>query len=305
MNILIVEDDPVHTKLLSGLLGRWGYQVHSAANGEDAIRVLEQGQPISLAIVDWMMPKMDGLQLCREIRERFNEPYRYLILLTARDQRDDIIQGFDAGADDYLVKPVHHNELSARLRAAKRLIDTQQKLLDAQEKLREQATHDTLTGIWNRGAIFATLEAELERAVRQQTPCSIVMIDLDHFKNVNDTHGHPIGDQVLVEAARRIRGSLRPYDVLGRYGGEEFLVVAPGCDQRSAGELAERIRSQFCATPIATSGPTLPLTLSAGVVALEAGERVELNRWLATADQALYQAKSNGRNTCAAGTLRP
>ena len=303
MNVLVVEDDPVHCKMIASLLDRWGYQVRTAADGVEALAVLEEKTAIQLAIVDWMMPRLDGIALCREIRRRFNEPYLYVVLLTSRDQRDDIVTGFDAGADDYLIKPVHHSELSARLRAAKRILDLQEKLLAAQETLRVQAMHDALTGIWNRGAIFEALGRELDRARRQQSPLAVIMVDLDHFKQVNDSHGHLVGDQVLREAAQRIKATVRSYDGVGRYGGEEFLLVAPGFDAAQALEFAERLRRRFAENPIVTSGPTLPVTMSLGVVAVSPGQTLAAERVLAAADDALYRAKTDGRNRAVLGTV--
>jgi len=303
MNVLVVEDDPVHCKMIASLLDRWGYQVRTAADGVEALAVLEEKTAIQLAIVDWMMPRLDGIALCREIRRRFNEPYLYVVLLTSRDQRDDIVTGFDAGADDYLIKPVHHSELSARLRAGKRILDLQEKLLAAQETLRVQAMHDALTGIWNRGAIFEALGRELDRARRQQSPLAVIMVDLDHFKQVNDSHGHLVGDQVLREAAQRIKATVRSYDGVGRYGGEEFLLVAPGFDAAQALEFAERLRRRFAENPIVTSGPTLPVTMSLGVVAVSPGQTLAAERVLAAADDALYRAKTDGRNRAVLGTV--
>jgi len=303
MKVLVVEDDPVHKRMLEKLLAQWGYQVHAVVNGSEAVRVLVEDDSIQLVIADWMMPEMDGLELCREIRKRGSQPYIYFILLTAKDQHDDVVEGLDAGADDYVIKPVHHSELNARIRAAKRIIDLQNQLLDAQERLHIQATHDALTGIWNRRAIFEALERELDRAERQEIPLAVALIDLDHFKRVNDTHGHLVGDEVLRETAQRIRGAVRSYDAVGRYGGEEFLVVAPECDAQRARDLSERIRQLLLEEPIQTSGPAVPVTLSLGVVHLEKGRRVEVKKVLSAADQALYQAKSGGRNQVVMGSV--
>jgi two-component system cell cycle response regulator len=303
MKVLVVEDDPVHKLMLERLLLGWGYKIQAVTNGAEAIRVLVEDDSIQLVIADWMMPEMDGLDLCREIRKRGSQPYIYFILLTAKDQHDDVVEGLDAGADDYVIKPVHHSELNARIRAAKRIIDLQNQLLQAQERLRVQATHDALTGIWNRRAIFEALARELDRAARQEIPVAIVLIDLDHFKLVNDTHGHLVGDEVLRETAQRIRSMVRSYDAVGRYGGEEFLVVAPECDARRAMDLAERIRLSLLQGPIQTSGPAIPVTLSLGVVHLEKGSQVEINKVLSAADQALYKAKSGGRDQSVMGRV--
>jgi len=303
MKVLVVEDDPIHKRMLEKLLSQWGYQVRAVENGAEAVQALVKDGSIQLVIADWMMPEMDGLELCREIRKRGSQPYIYFILLTAKDQHDDVVEGLDAGADDYVIKPVHHSELNARIRAAKRIIDLQNRLLEAQERLHIQATHDALTGIWNRRAIFDALERELDRAERQDIPLAVALIDLDHFKQVNDTHGHLVGDEVLRETAQRIRGAVRSYDAVGRYGGEEFLVVAPECDAQRARDLAERIRQLLLESPIQTSGPAVPVTLSLGVVYLEKGSQAGINRVLSAADEALYEAKSGGRNQTIMGSL--
>ena len=303
MKVLVVEDDPIHKRMLEKLLAGWGYQVHAVGNGAEAVQVLVKDGSIQLVIADWMMPEMDGLDLCREIRKRGSQPYIYFILLTAKDQHDDVVEGLDAGADDYVIKPVHHSELNARIRAAKRIIDLQNQLLEAQERLHVQATHDALTGIWNRRAIFEALERELDRAERQEIPLAVALIDLDHFKQVNDTHGHLVGDEVLRETAQRIRGAVRSYDAVGRYGGEEFLVVAPECDAQRARDLAERIRQLLLESPIPTSGPDISVTLSLGVVHLEKGRQASINRVLSAADEALYKAKSGGRNQTVMGNV--
>jgi two-component system cell cycle response regulator len=293
--VLVVDDDPIHSRQLEVTMGRWGYRVLTARNGLEALRILEERRPVQLVVADWMMPEMDGLELCRRIRSDFNDPYVYVILVTARDRRDDIVAGLDAGADDYLAKPIHHGELQARIRAGKRIIDLQNRLLAAQELLRVEATHDALTGLWNRRAILANLERELHRAGRESSAVAVALMDLDHFKRVNDTHGHLVGDEVLRETARRLGGAVRPYDFVGRYGGEEFLVVAPGLDRGGAPDLAERIRRVFADAPFVTSGPELPVTLSLGVVAVQGA--AEVRDVLATADAALYEAKEAGRNT--------
>jgi diguanylate cyclase (GGDEF)-like protein len=268
-----------------------------------AMRVLEQDGSVQLVIADWMMPEMDGLQLCREIRKQGRQPYIHTILLTARDQRNDVVEGLDAGADDYLTKPVHHSELNARIRAAKRVIDLHSDLLRAQEDLRVQATHDPLTSLWNRRAIFDALSRELDRAKRQEISVAVLLVDLDHFKQVNDTHGHLVGDEVLRETARRIQRTVRSYDAVGRYGGEEFLVVAPECDSRIALDLSERIRQLFAESPIQTTGSAITVTLSIGVVCLDGGGEGEVTKVLSAADKALYEAKSSGRNRTVQGSM--
>ncbi|MBN2575247.1 MAG: diguanylate cyclase [Deltaproteobacteria bacterium] len=295
LKVLVVDDDPIQRRQLEVTLGRWGYEVRTARDGREALHLMSEEGPVQIVVADWMMPEMDGIELCRRIRGNESHPYVYVILVTSRDRRDDIVTGLDAGADDYLTKPIHHGELQARIAAGKRIVDLQSRLLAAQEQLQIEATHDALTGLWNRRAILENLQREIVRSGRQGTALTVVMADLDHFKHINDTHGHPIGDAALRETALRLGGATRPYDFVGRYGGEEFLIVAPGLEASGASELAERVRNRIAGTPFVTSGPSLSVTLSLGAVSLRGGAEVE--RVLAAADAALYEAKAAGRNT--------
>jgi diguanylate cyclase (GGDEF)-like protein len=296
MKILIAEDDLVYRRLLEGTLARWGYAVVAAGDGLEARAVLQADEAPRLAILDWMMPGVDGIDVCREVRRQTDKPYIYVLLLTAKDRKPDLIQGLEAGADDYLVKPFDASELKARLSAGRRIIDLQDQLIAAREALRVQATHDPLTGVWNRAAILEILARELARARRQGAPLGVIMADLDHFKRVNDTRGHLAGDAVLREAAQRLSGALRPYDAIGRYGGEEFLIVLPGCDEARTFALAERLREGLGARPVAFAGEPIPVTISLGTTAYDAASMAEAAALLGTADAALYRAKDAGRN---------
>ncbi len=294
MRILVAEDDPISRHLLEAFLVKWGYEVIVAADGVEARRVLQHDNAPNLALLDWMMPGTDGVEICREVRKRAAEPYTYILLVTAKGQKQDILEGLEAGADDYLAKPFDPQELRARLRVGRRILELQEQLIQAREELRAQATHDPLTGLWNRTAILETLQRELDRAERQRTPVAVFMADLDHFKQINDTYGHLAGDAVLREVSRRMRTTIRSYDAIGRYGGEEFLIVTPGCDVTTALKLAERVRSCVSREPIDVAGGTFPATLSLGVAASsEAGDADQLVR---DADAALYRAKNAGRN---------
>lgn len=294
LKILIAEDDPVSRRLLEATLNKWGYSVIICADGHMAWQALQQPDAPSLAILDWMMPGMDGVQVCREVRKRDTEPYIYLILLTAKNQKADIIAGLAAGADDYIVKPFDANELRMRLRAGRRILDLQAELIFAREALREQATRDSLTRLWNRAAILEILGQELDRAKRVSTPLSILLADLDHFKCINDAYGHLAGDTVLREVARRMRAAVRPYDGIGRYGGEEFLLVLPDCDPSGAITLAERLRIAVGSEAMVLAEGVIPVTLSLGVATSAAIE--EMQAFLGAADAALYRAKYGGRN---------
>ena len=289
MQVLIAEDDAVSRCLLEATLRKLGYEVVVARDGAAAWTILESDDSPRLAVLDWMMPFRDGPQLCREVRKRSDQPYTYILLLTTRDQKQDIVEGMSAGADDYLAKPFDPRELEVRLSAGRRI-------LDLHEALRVQATHDSLTGLWNRAAILDLLQRELFRAKRDGSPVGIIMGDLDHFKQVNDTYGHPTGDVVLREAARRLVSALRRYDFVGRFGGEEFLIVLPGCDLRSLATRAEALREKVCGTPVETPQGPVPIAISLGITASEAARDQDAHLLLANADKALYRAKSGGRN---------
>ena len=296
MKALIAEDNAGFRLVLERMLRKWGYDVVAAGNGLEALEMLQVADPPKLAILDWMMPGLDGVEVCRRVREQNREPYIYILLLTAKDTAEELVEGMEAGADDYLRKPVDTHELRVRLRAGRRILDLQEEVVHAREALRQQATRDPLTGLWNRGAMFDALTRELKRAKRESSTLSIVMADLDHFKQVNDKLGHAAGDAVLQEAARRMTECVRTYDALCRYGGEEFLIVLPGCDLGDATLRAEQVRSAIAATPFQIPEGSLNITCSLGVSAISSTAKFDANALLHEADEALYTAKHNGRN---------
>jgi diguanylate cyclase (GGDEF)-like protein len=248
-----------------------------------------------LLILDWVMPGIDGPELCRRIRRTSCMPYQYILLVTARNESQDVVNGLEAGADDYLTKPFDQNELRARLRVGNRILALQADLIESREKLRFQATHDGLTGLWNRSSVLDMLHREMDRANRNEGFTGVLMLDLDHFKRVNDKYGHQAGDAVLKSAADRIAEMVRPYDIVGRYGGEEFLVVLPNCDIEQSRQTAERICAAVGDVPILLGNREIRVTVSIGVTACAANTFQE-NQLLAIADIALYKAKDAGRN---------
>jgi two-component system, cell cycle response regulator len=264
-----------------------------ATDGSEAWSILQQERPPDLLILDWVMPGIDGMELCQRIREQQSASYQYILIVTANDARQDVVRGLEAGADDYLTKPFDKGELRARLRVGTRILTLQEDLIRAREDLRFQATHDVLTGIWNRRAVLDLLHREIERASRFHESVGVLMLDLDHFKKINDRFGHLTGDSVLKEIAQRISQVVRSYDFVGRYGGEEFLVLLPGCDKDQAEQSGERIRLAVSASPVVAAGSEVSATVSIGATATEGGGETEV---LAIADAALYQAKSTGRN---------
>ena len=299
-NVLIAEDDAMFRRILQSWLSGWGFQTQFASDGEQAWQMLQQEQAPQLLILDWMMPGVDGLQLCRRIRRQQDAIYRYILLVTSRDDKGDMVGGLDAGADDYLTKPFDKSELRARLAVGSRILALQRDLIAAREELRFQANHDPLTSAWNRGALLQIFQRELQRGARENSSTALLILDADHFKTVNDTHGHLAGDQVLKELVSRISGAVRPYDIVGRYGGEEFLVILPKCSAENALETAERIRVAVASRPFQIEGAAIELTVSVGATAAQSGITREIDL-LATADAALYNAKAAGRNCVVVG----
>jgi diguanylate cyclase (GGDEF)-like protein len=296
MKILIADDESMSRRMLQALLEKWGYEVISAEDGDSAWAKLRAPDAPRMALLDWMMPGQNGVDVCRALRRERPEPYTYILLLTARDAKDGVVEGLESGADDYLTKPFNPQELKARIRVGLRLLQLEDNLVQAREAMRFKATHDPLTGVWNRGAILETLEKEIWRARREGVSLGVLIADLDHFKSVNDTHGHPVGDTVLREVTRRMSTSVRPYDAVGRYGGEEFLVLLPGCNDSEVRAKAERLRAAVSTEPIATAAADLKITMSVGGVATGDWPQDNPNQILQMADAALYRAKKEGRD---------
>ena len=296
MKILVAEDDKISRKLIEGTLSKWSHEVVLCADGSDAMDVLREKDAPQLAILDWMMPGMTGPEVCREVRQNGQEPYTYILLLTSRDSREDLLEGMDAGADDYLTKPFDQSELMVRLNAGRRILDLQTQLINMREELRIQATADGLTGLWNQTEIRRILSTELRRAERHDAPVAVLFFDIDHFKLVNDTWGHAIGDTVLVEIANRMRQTLRDYDTFGRFGGEEFMVVLPDCDDAEAVDVAERLRQSIAGTPISGKKGEIDVTISIGVTSNVACDNADAEVLIRAADAAMYRAKRAGRN---------
>ena len=301
MRILIADDNALSLRLLEKTLKRAEYEVIAVSNGRQAAEELCRSEGPRLALLDWVMPQLDGPAVCRAVRRKRSQRHVYLVLLTSKSSKEDIVEGLESGADDYLIKPFDPGELKARLRTGRRILELEDNLLEAREDMRYKATHDSLTSLLNRGTILELLAGELPRKRRVKGFTAIVLGDLDHFKLVNDTYGHIVGDEVLREVARRLLGAVRSYDFVGRYGGEEFLLVLNNCCADKAMERAEEIRKAIGDTPFRTSRGSIPVTISMGVFSSFASNTRTLEEALCEVDSALYAAKTAGRNCCRLG----
>jgi len=280
--------------------------VISVENGQKALELFND-KFFPIVLTDWMMPEMDGLELCRAIRKNTYPGYVFIILLTAKDSKDDIIRGLGAGADDYLTKPFSHAELVARLSTGKRVLELERSLKDANEEIRILSITDPLTGTYNRGYMTERLPQEIKRARRYSRALSILLGDIDHFKKVNDTYGHLVGDRVLKDFAQCIRHSIRQdVDWTARYGGEEFLIVLPETDANGASVMAERLKSELSQRVTETQGKQISITASFGVTGFgpdTPDEMISPEAMISKADKYLYQAKREGRNRAMGGPL--
>lgn len=297
MRVLIADDSRSYRMILRQILENQGFDVTEVGDGEAALRHLSQETPPELAILDWVMPGMTGPQVCRHVRNRGGEvPYTYLFLLTGRGRIEDLAEGLDSGADDYLSKPFVRQELEARIMVGQRNARLHAALAEARRELWEQSTKDALTGVRNRGGIQEYLESLASPKTDQQKPLSLIMIDIDFFKRVNDDYGHPAGDAVLQIVARRLSGALRESDEVGRFGGEEFLAVLPETDHEQAMAIAERIRRVIAREPVQSGEVLIDVTASLGVATAETVKNVSISKLISAADASLYRAKESGRN---------
>ena len=296
MKILIADDDMVSRTLLERVLGKEGYEVISAENGQQAIDKLTADRGPRLALLDWVMPEVNGPDVCRAVRAQHEKSYQYLLLLSSKESKVDIVSGLESGADDYVTKPFDLEELKARLRAGVRILELQDHLVEAREFMRYHATHDSLTSLLNRGVIVNLLGMELIRSQRENRSTAILLCDIDHFKAINDTHGHLVGDQVLREVSKRFLSAVRSYDFVGRYGGEEFLIVLNNCNPDSSLSRAEQVLHSMSKRPVSTTAGLLPISGSIGLLLSVDWPGRPVEEVLHQVDLALYAAKQAGRN---------
>ena len=297
--ILLAEDDPVTRMLMTRFLKKAGYEVDAVADGAEALdKMMKRYYPI--LVTDWEMPGMDGVALCKAVRNMQLDGYVYVLLLTARDTKENIIAGLEAGADDYLVKPVHEPELVARLNAGRRILALEHSLRAANHRNRILSITDALTGAYNRRYLMEQLPRELERCRRYAYPLTVIMCDIDHFKLINDERGHAAGDDVLQQFVGRVQRSIRSNsDWIARYGGEEFLLVLPETAYKSGVFVAEKVRSLIRAEAFATRMGETVVTSSFGVAST--GQHgpdlaLKVESLIKAADQCLYQSKQAGRD---------
>jgi two-component system cell cycle response regulator len=295
--ILLVDDEPTQRLIMARLLKRAGYEVDTASNGREALAKLEAGD-FQLMITDWEMPEMDGVSLCSAVRSLENKAYVYTILLTARDAIEHVVAGLQAGADDYLTKPVVEPELIARLNTGKRIVTLERSLRAANEENRRLSITDPLTGAFNRRYLMEQLPRELDRGSRYGRQLAVIMCDVDHFKKINDSYGHHIGDEVLKWFVAKLTATLRTTDWVARYGGEEFVVVLPETNVVNGTVVAEHLRSQVAAEPFMSGSISFPVTASFGVSgwASVVPTGATLDALMMRCDSGVYASKANGRN---------
>jgi diguanylate cyclase (GGDEF)-like protein len=308
LRVLLAEDDPTTLLLTQRLVKNAGYEVDVVTNGALAFERLKT-HFYPMVLTDWEMPEMDGVALCRAIRSAALEGYVYTILLTARDSKENIVTGLESGADDYLTKPVNEAELVARLNTGKRILALEQSLRAANRRNELLSQTDALTGVFNRRHLMQRLPQEAERARRYRHPLSLVIGDVDHFKQVNDTHGHQVGDQILQGVAEFLKGHIRAdIDWIARYGGEEFVIVLPETAFAGALVVAEKIRHGLAKAEFSIGNLVLRVTSSFGVAGfdqLEPGDVAIVDRLIAQADACLYKSKGSGRNRVVGKRLQP
>lgn len=294
MKVLVAEDDLTSRTILTAILQKWGYEVVSAVDGEQALELLQQADAPRLALLDWSMPGLSGVEVCSSLRQNQDHDSIYIIILTAKSEKKNIVEGLNAGANDYIVKPYDNDELQARMNVGRRMVEIQSELENAKRALIHEVMHDSLTGVYNRKAILNMLKNELSRTRRNDETLGVGMCDLDHFKRINDKYGHQTGDEILKGFTNLINANLREYDLIGRYGGEEFLIILPACGDPEKNKNFNRLCELVSCSKIKTRSGDISVTVSIGVTQSDGNDKID--KILTEADNALYRAKDMGRN---------
>jgi diguanylate cyclase (GGDEF)-like protein len=296
MKVLVAEDEKISRLRLVKFLEGIGCEVISCEDGLEAWNIINSDDAPNFLILDWMMPGMDGVEMCRKARELNREPYTFIMLLSSKGEHEDVVKGMEAGADDYIVKPFNQNELKVRLSAGSRIVQLNEDLLNARNILEKQAVNDSLTGMFNRHYMVEVLGKEFSSALRYQTELSCLLLDIDYFKEINDNYGHPFGDFVLREFANCLKQEARKMDIPFRYGGEEFLILLPNTDVEGAQYVAEKIRVACEEKTYDDGTNSAKATVSIGIASVKLNKPLEAKELIAYADKALYRAKAEGRN---------
>lgn len=300
IRVLIADDDEIARELLCASLESWDYIPVVCKNGQEALDCLEAANSPQIAILDWNMPGISGPEICRQLRARQPAPYTFVMLLTNRDDYSDQLTGLKSGADDFITKPFDPPELKLRLRTGVRILKLQSQLEQARDTYRHEAESDELTGLWNRRSLQARLELEINETGRTGTPFSLVIVDIDHFKQINDTLGHNVGDAALRHVAKCLKLSTRSGDIIGRYGGDEFVLLLPDANVVDARQAAERLRLRVASADLRSNGEPYSVSVSVGVAEIQNQPGLTSDLAVEMADRALYAAKRAGRNrvTC-------
>lgn len=288
MKVIVAEDDAVTLMLIKEKLSGWGYTVVTASNGLEVLELLEQHNDAMLFLIDWQMPELDGIDLCIKLKNKRSLEISYVIILTSKSKTDNIVTALESGADDFIAKPFSPDELRVRLKVGQRVIESESKLL-------HQAKHDPLTNVLNHRAIIDDLSNLWARSKRDQSNLSVLMMDIDYFKKINDNYGHQAGDYALKQFCKLVKSEVRPYDQFGRYGGEEFTVCLPASDAKQAVAIAERIRKRVENTLVEYDGMCFSMTVSIGISTFSESQQ-SYKEMLLGADKAAYKAKKKGRN---------
>jgi two-component system cell cycle response regulator len=294
LRVLAVDDSPFSRKLLEHALRGQPYEVAFAKDGGEALASIAEFRP-NILITDWMLPDLSGPELCRRIRSESSSGYTYVILLTSNVEKESVVEGLAAGADDYLTKPFHENELVARVGVGRRIIEMHREIEEKNKLLESAAQKDYLTGLPNRRAVEEYAAKQLGGAIRHAYPFWVILADLNKFKMVNDRYGHLAGDEVLKRFAEILKKNTRTSDICGRLGGDEFILAVTHVPIGHITSLAERLGSTFTIEEFTFGGQHVQMTASFGVGGFEHPDRPEFRQLLARADSALYQAKTDGR----------